>query len=183
MKKFSSVSGFNVPQKPDEKEVVANEASLFKVKLLALMNSYLTIETYGPVDRYLREGSIKITGQELFAEAVLNLFDEKSIKEQAKLLESLKSTVRDWESIDNKIESLTPENDFKMKFKVESIINRYQNNDILIGVIENKIKANNNVELLEKYNNEFSKSKLNKKTIASINNIYVNRINQIKNPS
>lgn len=182
MKKFSSVSGFNVPQKPEEKEVVANEATLFKVKLLALMNSYLTIETYGPVDRYLREGSIKITGQELFAEAVLNLFDEKSIKEQAKLLESLKSTVRDWESIDNKIESLTPANDFKVKLKVESLIDRYES-DMLVGVIENKIQTNNNIKLLERYNEEFSKSKLDRETIAKINNIYANKINQIKNPS
>lgn len=181
MKKFSSVSGFNVPQKPEEKEVVANEATQFKVRLMSLINSYLTIETYGPVDRYLREGSIKITGKELFAEAVLNLFDEKSIKEQAKLLESLKSTVRDWESIDNKIESLNTTSDFKIRLKVESLIERYDS-DILIGVIENKIKTNKNVTLLEKYKEEFSKSNLDKSIINKINNIYLAKIEEIKNP-
>lgn len=181
MKKFTTISRTSVPQKPEEKEIVTNEADLFKAKLMSLMSSYLTIETYGPVDRYLREGSIKIKGQELFAEAVLNLFDEKSIKEQAKLLESLKSTVRDWESIDNKIDSLNNKSDFKVKSKVKSLIERYDS-DVLIGVLENKIQNSTNIELLNKYNEEFSKSKLDKEVIRKINNIYISKIEEIKNP-
>lgn len=181
MKKFSNVSGFKVSEKPIEKEVVANEATIFKVRLMSLMSSYLTIESYGPVDRYMREGSIKIVGQEMFAEAVLSLFDEKSIKEQSKILESLKSKIRDWETIDEKIESLNKKKDFKVSLKVNSLIERYES-DILIGIVENKIKHNNDILLLESYKNEFNNSKLNITTKKKINNIYENKIEKIKNP-
>lgn len=182
MKKFSNVSGFKVSEKPIEKEVVANEATMFKVRLMSLMTSYLTIESYGPIDRYMREGSIKIVGQEMFAEAVLNLFDEKSIKEQSKLLESLKSTIRDWETIDEKIESLDKTTDFKVKLKVESLIKRYNDSDMLVGIVENKIKYKRDISLLESYNIEFNKSKLSKEVKDKINTIYQSKIDNLKNP-
>lgn len=183
MKKFSTVSGFNVSSKPDDKENIINEADVFKTKLLSLMERYLSIKTYGPIDRYLREGSIKITGQELFAEAVLGLFEEKTIKEQAKVLESLKSTVKDWESIDSKIDSLNQVNDFKISFKIKSLVERYGDTDLLIDVIENKNKKIKDNNLLEKYRKEFAKTNIKKSNLSKIDKIYLNRINELKKTS
>jgi hypothetical protein len=58
---------------------------------------------YGPTDRYYQAGTIKISGQELFTEALLSLW-WKAVKAQTKLLESLKSEIKDWDVIDTKID-------------------------------------------------------------------------------
>ena len=86
MKKFSNITNQSIGQEPKIDTTKVDESTLFKVKVMNLMNQFLSIQTYGPVDRYLRAGSIKIKGQELFTEALISLFDEKTIKEQTKLL-------------------------------------------------------------------------------------------------
>ena len=76
---------------------------------MSLMEDFLTIQTHGPVDRYLRAGSIKITGKETFLEALMSLMNDKTLGDQTKLLESLKGQIKDWEVIDNKIEMVNEE--------------------------------------------------------------------------
>ena len=94
MKKFSNITNQTVGQEPKVDTTKIDEATVFKVRVMNLMEQFLSIQTYGPVDRYLRAGSITIKGKELFAEALLSLLDEKTIKEQTKLLEGLKSEIR-----------------------------------------------------------------------------------------
>ena len=106
MRKFSKITNQNVGQEPKIDTTKIDETTLFKVKVMNLMEQFLSIQTYGPVDRYLRAGSITIKGKELFTEALLSLLDEKTIKEKTKLLEGLKSELKDWETIDNKIDHL-----------------------------------------------------------------------------
>ena len=125
MKKFSNITGQTIgePKLVDDK---IDEAKLFKVKVMNLMEQYLSIKTYGPIDRYLRAGSIEISGQELLAEAILNMLDDKSIKEQTSVLESLKETIGDWKTIDNKIDEINSnKNDFKIQYKVDNLLNKY----------------------------------------------------------
>ena len=104
MKKFSNITNTKVGEEPKVEIKKLNEEDMFKSKVLNLMDQFLSIRTYGPVDRYLRAGSIKISGKETFLEALVSLMDDKSNKTAKDVLESLKGEVGDWESIDNKIE-------------------------------------------------------------------------------
>jgi hypothetical protein len=152
MKKFSSITNQKVGQEP-KIEVKLNEEDLFKVKILNLMDQLLTIRTYGPVDKHQRAGLIKIAGKEMFLEALLGLFSDKTLKEQAKLLESLKSEVRDWEMIDVKIsdvnikisESKEKSELLSHKKNLISLYNKYSDDEeLLIQMVEkacDKIKS------------------------------------------
>lgn len=103
MKKFSNITNQKVGEEPKKEVTRFTEEDVFKSKVMSLMEDFLTIRTYGPVDRYLRAGNIKIGGKETFLEALMSLMSDKSLKEQTKLLESLKGEIRDWEVIDAKI--------------------------------------------------------------------------------
>lgn len=104
MKKFSKITNQKVGEKPEVKETPLTEEDVFKSGVLNLMDQLLTIRTYGPVDRYLRAGSIKIAGKEMFLEALMDLMSDKTLKDKVKLLEGLKSRISDWESLDRGIE-------------------------------------------------------------------------------
>jgi len=106
MKKFSNISGSKIGEEPKIEVKVTNDEDLFKYKVLNLMEKLLTVRTYGPVDRYLRAGLIKISGQEMFVEALVDLMQAKTLKEETRILESLKSTIKDWEILDNKIDEV-----------------------------------------------------------------------------
>lgn len=186
MKKFSNISNYPVGEKPAEVEYKIDEADLFRLKVINLLEQFLSVEMHGPVDKYQRYGLIKIRGKEMAADAILSLLDEKTIKEQAKLLESLKSEVKDWKAIDNKIENLNSNligDKFKTNHKVKSLLERYDE-DILVGVLENKIKSITKIKTLESYLEAFNTSKkLKETTLIKINKIYKDKIEQIKNPS
>jgi hypothetical protein len=106
MKKFSNITGQKIGEAPKTEDVKINEEDLFKSKVLNLMDQLLSIRTYGPVDRYQRAGNIKIAGKEMFLEALMDLLNSKSLKDQAKLLENLKVDIKDWNVIDSKIEDI-----------------------------------------------------------------------------
>lgn len=194
MKKFSNISNVKVGQEPEKKEVKINEEDAFKSQVVSLMDSYLRIQTYGPVDRFLRAGTLKISGKEMFAEALLTLMSDKSLKEQSAILESLKSTVRDWESIDEKIDQLNSkieETQTKNKMidhrdKLESLYERYgKDEEILLKMVESssdKIKTIEKAHLrsltAEYMSNE---GKYPKEVFAKISEKYKERANQLGN--
>ena len=187
MKKFSNITNYTIGEKPAEVEYKIDEADLFRLKVINLLEQFLSIQSYGPIDRYLRQGSLTIKGKEMAADAILSLLDEKTVKEQAKLLESLKSEVRDWEAIDNKIEDLNEKllgDKFKTIHKVKSLLERYDDEEFLIGVLENKLKSVNKVETLQSYLEAFNTvGTLKEETLQKINKIYTDKIKEIKNPS
>ena len=178
MKKFSNITGQQVGEKPQTEKV--DERKDLKVKMMKLMEKTLSIQTYGPVDRYLRAGSISIKGQELLAEALMQLLDEGSTKEQTKLLESLKSEVKDWQAIDAKIEELNSnKTDYKVNNKVNVLLEKYDS-ETLLEVLKEKVKGINDISLLEEYMKSFNQT--NVVNISEINNIINERIKEI-NPS
>lgn len=129
MKKFSKSINQKVNDEPKVEVKKVNEEEIFKSKVLNLMDDFLRIQTYGPVDRYLRAGSIKITGKELFLEALMTLMSDKSNKESKAILESLKSEIRDWTAIDNKIDELVDN-------KIDSKIDEIKHTKKLISIYE-----------------------------------------------
>lgn len=178
MKKFSNLTNQSVGQEPKVDTTKIDETTIFKVRVMNLMEQFLSIQTYGPVDRYLRAGSITIKGKELFTEALLSLLDEKTIKEQTKLLEGLKSELRDWETIDNKIDDINSKaSDFKVNHKVNQLLEKYADDEeMLIQVVEEQSKRVSDVELLQSYKETFSSVKLKTDTLERISEIYSQRI-------
>ena len=149
MKKFSKITKQKVGEEPKVEVKKLNEEDMFKYKVLNLMDQFLSIQTYGPVDRYLRAGNIKISGKETFLEALMSLMDDKSNKTAKAVLESLKGEVGDWEAIDNKIEEVNTKieentkstEEVKHRDKVLSIYNKYGSDKTLcLSMFEKNIE-------------------------------------------
>jgi hypothetical protein len=145
------------------------------------MDQILSIRTYGPVDRYQRAGLIKVAGKEMLVEAILDLLSEKSVKDQTKVLEGLKSELRDWEVIDAKIESLNKEKTLlSNRNKFKSLLESYTDNDLLLKVVENDVDKIKKEKTLTDYIQLTTESKLDSKTKIELVNIYSNRLNQLR---
>ncbi len=145
MKKFSNISKVKVSEEPKVEVKQLNEEEMFKAKVMNLMEQLLSVRTYGPVDRYLRAGNIKVAGKEMFLEALMDLLKDKSSKEEKKILESLKGAVSDWEAIDSKIDEVNQkiaENQEKDKMishrnKLQSLYNNYgQDEEMFINMVQ-----------------------------------------------
>jgi hypothetical protein len=159
MKKFSNITGQKVGEEPKKELKKFNEEDIFKAKVMNLMEDFLTIQTYGPVDRYLRAGNIKISGKETFLEALMSLMSDTSLKGQAKILESLKGEIRDWDAIDTKIQGVNEEiaktseknKTLSHRNKLSSLFEKYgQDEDLLMQIVESdskKIKSAESAKL------------------------------------
>lgn len=156
MKKFSNITGQKVGETPKVEDVKINEEDIFKSKVMSLMDQLLSIRTYGPIDRYQRAGNIKISGKEMFLEALMDLLDGKSLKDQAKLLENLKVDVKDWEAIDSKIEDVNNKltksyekvNLISHKNKLNSLYNNYMGDeDMMMQMVDKMSEKITNSEV------------------------------------
>ncbi len=178
MKKFSNITGQKVTEEP-KKEVKVNEEEIFKLKLINLMDSFLTIRTYGPVDNHQRAGLIKISGKELLVEAILDLLTEKSSKEQTKLLEGLKSEVGNWEVIDSKIDFINREKAlFKSRKRFNTLLENYTS-DSLVEKVQLDINKITKSRTLRDYIQLTLESKLDNQTKDNLVKIYTDRLNQL----
>jgi hypothetical protein len=155
LKKFSNISNIKVSEEPKIEVKNLNEEEMFKVKVMNLMEQLLSVRTYGPIDRYLRAGSIKVAGKEMFLEALMDLLKDKSSKEEKKILESLKSTLSDWEAIDSKIDEVNQkiaEGKEKDKMiphrnKLKSLYNNYgQDEEMFMNMIQESCNKITNAE-------------------------------------
>jgi hypothetical protein len=159
MKKFSNITGQKVGEEPKKELKRFNEEDIFKAKVMNLMEDFLKIQTYGPIDRYLRAGNIKISGKETFLEALMSLMSDTSLKGQAKILESLKGEIRDWDAIDTKIQGVNEEiaktseknKTLSHRNKLASLFEKYgQDEDLLMQIVESdskKIKSAESAKL------------------------------------
>ena len=179
MKKFSNITGQKVTEEPKKEVKQLNEEELFKIKLLSLMDSFLTVRMYGPVDNHQRAGIIKISGKELVVEAILDLLTEKSSKEQTKLLESLKNEVGDWEVIDSKIDFINREKAlFKSRKRFNTLLENYTN-ESLIEKVQLDINKITKQRTLRDYIQLTQESKLDNDIKNNLVKIYTDRLNQL----
>ena len=149
MKKFSSISGQKVNLEPkvqitkEENEVLALKAGIMK-----LMDNLLSIQTYGSTRRDIVQNNIKITGKEMFAEALIDFLSDKSLNDQIKALESLRYTNRDWQSIDNNISVLYSEINEKTTLskninqisKIKTFLETYGDDEMFDSLLESYTK-------------------------------------------
>lgn len=183
MKKFSNITNSKVGQEPERKETKMNEEESFRFALMGLIDKYLHIQTYGPVDRYLKAGTIKITGKEALAGALAELMSEKSTIEKTALLESLKVKVGDWEAIDEKIEQVGTDWSNRQKSrilaphvqKIEELLEKYGDDEEMLLEMARKsadrMKTFNNASLRAAAAAELK--------LEKIAGIYVDRANKL----
>jgi hypothetical protein len=180
IKKFINMTGQKVNEEPKVEVKQLNEEEIFKVKLMNLMDQFLSVRSYGPVDRHQRAGLIKIAGKEMLVEAILDILSEETTKEKTKVLEGLKSEVGDWEAIDAKIESLNKEKvSLSNKNKFKGLLENYTEDDLLIKVVENDIEKITKEKTLKDYIQLTTESKLNSTTKNELVKIYSSRLNQL----
>jgi hypothetical protein len=154
MKKFSNITNQKVGEEPKVESKI-NEEDIFKGKVNSLLDDFLTIRTYGPIQRYFNASTIKISGKELFLEALMDLLKDKDLTQETKILESLKSSVKDWEAIDSKIEEANKKiEEIKSKDKMvphrnklNSLFNSYgSDEEMLINMVEESCKKINDMD-------------------------------------
>lgn len=182
MKKFSKITNQKVNEEPKVEKVI-NEGDILKAKVINLMDNILTIRTHGPISRYYDASSVKIAGKEMLAEAILVMLTEKSTDDKTKLLESLKSQIKDWEVIDNQIEYLNSGNkpSLSSKNKFSQLLEMYSDDEeLFVEVLESTVNRINNTKTLEDYSTLTTESKLSEETKSKISEIYSNRIKQIE---
>jgi hypothetical protein len=181
MKKFSKITNQKVGVEPKIDNKVG-EASSLKYKMIDLMDRLLSVTTYGPVINYDTAGTIKIAGKEMLAEAIADMLADVSVGEKTILLESLKSEIRDWEFIDEKIESLSKDRaSLNSKSKMFKLLEMYgDDEDMLITLVEAKSLKITNRNTLTDYNLLISENKtLSNETKSKLVEIYSERIKQI----
>jgi hypothetical protein len=175
MKKFSRITNQKVNEEPKVENKV-DESSLLKVKMVNLMDQLLKIQSYGPVDNRFLTGSVKIQGKEMLAEALLDLLSEKSIDDKTKVLEGLKNKIRDWETIDNEIESIKKsEVSLNNKSKFSKILEKYKDEETLLLFLESKIPNIKDSKTISDYKELTINSNLNKETKSKILDLIYNK--------
>ncbi len=140
MKKFTSITNTTVGQEPKQTENKQSSTYSLKSNINSMIDRHLKIGFYGPYTTEHFQQTSKIEGRELFIEALISLLKEKEIKEQIKVLESLKSEVRDWKMIDEKIDvlnsSLLGSNEISERLKIERKLKNLLNNEYPIKMAE-----------------------------------------------
>lgn len=188
MNKFSAMSGQKVNDTPDlitNKDTVKLEA--LKAGISTLIDNFLTIRAYGSARRNILENTVKISGKEMFIEALIDFMNDKSIEEQMKTLESLKGETRDWQVIDNKINELNNlvqenkefNNNRKQINKIKTLLDTYGDDDRFETILENmvsKSKDSNEANLISvtanKMKSNFKFLNYSKKQLSLISEKY-----------
>lgn len=154
MKKFTNVSGAKVGQEPTPFKISNEELEIneFKNSIIKLMDDFLSIRSFG-VARPEIMIPTRIVGKEMFVEALTDLLTQKSNKDIVKALESLKSTNRDWRSIEEKIESINVEDsNIREEKKINDILEKWGSDEETLKIfLENHTSKIDSKEAYEKY--------------------------------
>lgn len=181
MKKFSNVTGQKVIEEP-KVEIKINEEDVFKSKVMRLMDDFLKVQMYGPITRYHVAGTMKVAGKELFLEALLDLLSDASNKDKTKLLESLKSKIRDWQVIDEEIDFIKsqPSGLFKHKLAIKTLYNKYKfDTNLLMEQCEksaSRIKTENVFLRYKACESLLNDNNFNSDIIQKMANKYLNKL-------
>jgi len=195
MKKFSSISGQKVNEEPKvEVKKELNELMILKAGIIKLMDNLLTIQTYGSTRRDIIQNNVKITGKEMFAEALIDFLGDKSLNDQIKALESLKSESRDWQSIDNKVndlhneisEKLTLSDNVNQIKKIKTFLETYGSDERFDSILEtytNRVKNGKEAYLrsltANKMASDVNYTNYSKDKLSRISDRFLNRAKEL----
>jgi len=195
MKRFSNITNQNVGEQP-KNEMSKEEVEYMNLKasIQKLLDSCLSVKIIGNVRQFIP--TLRIEGKDLFCDTLISLMNDKSLKDQVKVLESLKSETKDWLTVDNKIDEIFEKiNDNKVEDnllnhieKVKSFISIYGDdnnfekslNENVNKISDADIAYNRSIAAEKMINNvkyfEYSKEKLKK-----MSEKYYERYNELKN--
>lgn len=184
MKKFSSITGTKVSVEPAPKERKLDPVDMLKFEVRAIMDSFLKVQIYGPINPIL-QGTLKVSGQEMFIEALMDLLESKTKKDTVKLLESLKSEISDWQVLDakmdeikNQIEESNRVQISKHKETIRNFYNRYKDDENLmmeqLDKSVNRMKSGKTAFYRSKAAEELS-NELPRVTLKKISEKYLNK--------
>lgn len=191
MKKFSKITGAKIGQEPTPKGVKSvNEEEVFRTKVYNLLDELLKVTTYGPIGRYQSAGAIKIGGKELFVEALMDLLTTDKLREEVKLLESLKSDISNWEAIDSKIdeklaqiEELTNKDKFAPhRERLKFIFEKYSDEELVMEMIDLSCKKIDSLEVAKvraEAANQLIKEGMPKELFSKIAGKYLTRAEEL----
>ena len=180
MKKFSKITNSTVNEEP-KVDIKVDEATSLKLKILDVLDRYLKVQAYGPVDNRYLAGKVVIAGKEMVAEALLDFLKEDSNKKEEKVLESLKDKIQDWEALDSAIEALRAKRpSLNNKMNISKLLEKGYDEESLVAFVESGVSNLNDSDTLKDYYKLISDSKLSEDTKLKILNIYQSRIDEIK---
>ena len=180
------------PKLVKSKEHIELEA--LKAGINKLIDNNLTIRSYGSARTELLMSSVKISGKEMFIEALIDFMTDKSLMDQIKSLESLKSETRDWQSIDNKISEIYKEISEKVEFskntyqitKIKTLLDTYGEDDRFETILENytnRVKESKEASIIsitaEKMKSDFKYQSYSKDKLSQISSKFLNRAKQL----
>jgi hypothetical protein len=109
MKKFSDKNNIKIDKKDEPKKdtskVEISKEGLGNI-IEQLIDRYLGVKFYGPISRFHTADTLYISGKEEFKYAVNELINKLTNDNTIKLLESMKSDVKDWQVLDKKIDMI-----------------------------------------------------------------------------
>jgi hypothetical protein len=134
MKKFSRISNYEVPNPPKEEKVdeAASKRMELRTRVLKLMDDLLSVRSYGSARPEIMIPT-HIAGKEMLAEALVDLMESGGRDETVKVLEGLKTTVKDWRSIDDKIAEISQSRNLVMERKINGIVERWGDDEALLS--------------------------------------------------
>lgn len=127
MRKFSKISDSPVPDVP-QRPAESPQDSGFRDKVMRLLDECLSIRSYGSARPEVMM-TTRIVGKEMFVEALADLIDGDEKDKAIRALESLKSEVRDWKAIDEKIEELATGRDRDMERTIADLVDKWGEDD------------------------------------------------------
>jgi hypothetical protein len=143
MRKFSNITNYEVPGDPKPVKVDESTAKRIELKqrVIGMINGMLRVTSHGSVRPELMMPT-SIEGQEMFAEAIIDMITNDGKKDAIKVLESLKQTNHDWATIDDKISELSEQTDSRMENKFAGLADRWgQDNDLLDVIADTQAKG------------------------------------------
>lgn len=178
MKKFSKVTNHKIKEEPILNNEI-NKEEYLKYQILELASKFLKIRSYGPLDDKHFFGDVEIEGKEMLADAIINLFNQEFSNNKKSILESLKKDMSDWKLIDDKINELSKSDiDFKNQIKFNKILERHDQESLLLFLTSNVNKITNKKTLID-YKFLIEKSNLSDNIKKNIINLYNKKIRKM----
>jgi len=145
MKKFSNISNAQVGKEPEVK-IDENQQKIenFKHSILKLMDDFLSIRSHGSARPEIMIHT-HIVGKEMFVEALQDFLTQQENKQIINILESLKSDIKDWKLIDEKISEISSQKrDLTEERKISQILEKWgsDNDNLTVFVKEYRNKLN-----------------------------------------
>lgn len=149
MKKFSKISDYEVPVPREEKvDEATGRREELRHRLLKMMDDLLSVRSYGSARPEIMIPT-RIAGKEMLAEALVDLIESGGNKDVVRALEALKSTNKDWRSIDQKIEELSGTRNLKLERRIMEMVDKWGDDEALLAEVAGAHGANMDRDAVE----------------------------------